>query len=168
MSELDPAVKNTKIYRNAIILAGSLTGLFSIIPFLNLLNIFFLFWFIAGGFFCIRQLQKNQIDLSLSETLLYSGLSGLLGGIIFSLTAIYSLISIPDEKFQSNLTRLARLMQSSEEDLAAILQAANLKKTFILSILIVAVLGIFAAACGGFIARLFRKKVQQTNDSNDE
>jgi len=155
--------KNNKLLRNTILLAGCLGGAFSIFPVINLLNLFFLFWFIAAGFFCVNQLQKKDFILNFPEAALYAGISGLISGTIFTIYSTISFLSISAEKFQHNIQKIAQLFKASDEEIGFFSDLSNARRTIIIAILIFSLLGVFASACGGLIARLIAKKAAPSN-----
>ena len=80
--------------RKSILLGGLLSGILSVIPLINLFNIFFMMWMAVGGLVSVYLLKKEKNVIQTSEAALVGAASGLTGGIIFVLFSTFMVMNI--------------------------------------------------------------------------
>ena len=87
----------------SVLLGGLASGIVSLIPVVNLLNLMLMMWMGVGGFLCVRRLAKENPTLSRGDAALTGGLSGMIGGAIFSSASFATITGISPERLENLL-----------------------------------------------------------------
>jgi hypothetical protein len=139
----------------SVLLGGGASGVLSIFPGLNLLNLFFMTWIVLGAGLTIYLLYKENRSLRKSDALLAGALSGLTGGGIFALLSFFTIVGITQEQLDQ-LVESAR----SVAPLLAAGQAATLAGPQFKTIMIIAIcVFLLAAIAAGALAALIARRV---------
>ena len=96
----------------SVLLGGGASGILSIFPGLNLLNLFFMTWIVLGAGLTIYLLYKENRSLRKGDALLAGALSGLTGGGVFALLGIFTIVGISQERLDQ-LVESARTLAPS-------------------------------------------------------
>ena len=152
-------MNNTKSTIKCILIGGIASGLISLIPIINFLNLFFMMLMGLGGALSVYLLIKENKNIKTSDALLTGLLSGFVGGFILGIFMYIVLSNITPEKIE-NIISTAKIFSSSiEDEMDMLFQNGNLK---IMARKIIAFLIFFSmisGAIGGFISKsLFQKK----------
>ncbi|MBN2346818.1 MAG: hypothetical protein JXO51_10560 [Candidatus Aminicenantes bacterium] len=137
----------------SILIGGGASGVLSIFPGLNLLNLFFMTWIVLGAGLTIHLLARENRRLRRGDALLAGALSGLTGGGIFALLAFVSIASLTQEKLERMLEAaraLAPFLAESQDVFAA---GGSFKAMMALAVAFFLLLAIAAGALAGLAAR---------------
>lgn len=147
-------IESRSTWKN-ILIGGTAAGIISIIPFLNILNLFFMMWMAFGGgltvYLLIRE-NKNK-EIKTSEALLTGALSGVWGCAIFGVFVYIALSGISPEKFARAASLLRIFFPDIEAEFTSLLQGSNLKVLFLIVFAIMMVFSIISGAVGGVISK---------------
>jgi len=139
--------------RKSILLGGLLSGILSVIPIINLFNIFFMIWMGVGSVVSIYLLKKDIPEIQTSDAALVGAASGLTGGIIFGLFSSIMVFNISEEKIERVLDRVGSLASLVEEDAMSLIQDTNFRMMFFGVIAIGFCFAIIAGLIGGLIGK---------------
>ena len=144
-------MRTPKNLGRSVLIGGLACGLISLIPVVNFLNLLLMMWMGLGGFITVYLLKKENPNLTSGDAALAGGLSGLLGGFVFSLTSALVVLNISGEKVERIISLVSILFP--QEETGEFFQGPQFR-ILILIILTAAVLvSILAGAAGGLIAR---------------
>lgn len=154
--------------RKSILLGGLLSGILSVIPIINLFNIFFMMWMGVGGLVSIYLLKKDTPEIQTSGAALIGAASGLIGGIIFVLFSSIMVFNISEEKIERVLERVGSLAALVEEDAMSLIQNTNFRMMFFGVIAIGFCFAIIAGLAGGLIGKsiFFNKENKKKEESS--
>ena len=147
----------------AVWTGGLLGGFVSLVPFVNLLNLFFMFWLAVAGGVGVRQLLRQNEGIRAGDSLVVGALCGLVGGACFSLVTGAFLFSLTPERMRQIVARSRWLNASFEQDFASFLQSGRFKLTLLVFLCLFVVLAIVAGAAGGAAARQIFRKSESAN-----
>jgi hypothetical protein len=139
----------------SVFLGGGAAGVLSIFPLVNLLNLFFMLWILFGSALTIYLLSKENRELSKGDALLAGALSGLVGGGIFALVSLLTILGITQEKLEALLEKARAMAPLLDADMSRTLQSGQFKVIMVLSICIFVFMAIAVGAGAGLIARKF-------------
>ncbi len=137
----------------SVLIGGVSSGILSIFPGLNLLNLFFMTWIVLGAGLTIHLLKRENPDLGRSDALLAGALSGLTGGGIFALLGFVSLIGMTQEKLDAMVESTRALAPFLAESSAASMTSGSFKAMMAVALGIFLLLAIAAGAIAGLAAR---------------
>jgi hypothetical protein len=146
-------MKNIWSARKSILLGGLLSGILSVIPIINLFNIFFMMWMGVGSLVSIYLLKRETPEIQTSEAALVGAASGLTGGIIFVLFSSIMVLNISEEKIERVLDRVGSLASLVEEDVMTLIQDTNFRMMFFGVIAIGFLFAIISGLVGGLIGK---------------
>jgi hypothetical protein len=154
--------------RKSILLGGLLSGILSVIPLINLFNIFFMMWMGVGGLVSIYLLKKNTSEIRTADAVLVGAASGLTGGIIFGLFSSIMVFNISEEKIERVLERVGSLTSLIENDAMALIQDTNFRMMFLGIIAIGFCFAIIAGLLGGLIGKsiFFGKETNKKDETS--
>ncbi len=139
--------------RKSILLGGLLSGILSVIPIINLFNIFFMLWMGVGGLISIYLLKKDTPAIQTADAALVGAASGLTGGIIFVLFSTIMVFNISEEKIENALAKVGSLASLVEEDILSLVQNTNFRMMFFGVIAIGFCFAIISGLTGGLIGK---------------
>jgi hypothetical protein len=137
----------------SVILGGGASGILSIFPGLNLLNLFFMLWIVLGAGLTVYLLSKENQELRKSDSLLAGALSGLTGGGIFAILSLVTIISINQEQLDQIVEKARSLAPFLRENAVATMASAQFKAIMAISVVLFVLASIFAGALAGLVAR---------------
>jgi hypothetical protein len=137
----------------SVFLGGGFSGILSIFPGLNLLNLFFMLWIALGAALTVYLLGKENQRIRKSDSLLAGALSGLIGGGIFAILSLVTIIGINQEQLDRMVERAQALAPFLRNDAAAMMAGNQFKTVMIISVVLFVLAAIFAGALAGLIAR---------------
>lgn len=141
----------------SVILGGGASGILSIFPGLNLLNLFFMLWIALGAGLTIYLLGKDNQPLRKSDSLLAGALSGLTGGGIFALVSLATIIGITQEQLDQMVERARSLAPFLRENEVSTMASAQFKTVMFIAVVLFVLASIIAGAVAGLIAgKIFR------------
>ena len=143
----------------SVLLGGGASGILSIFPGLNLLNLFFMTWIVLGAALTVYLLYRENPVLRRGDASLAGALSGLLGGGVFAIFGMASVAGITQEKLDrmvESARALAPFLAGSE---AASMTVGSFKAMMIVAICLFLLLAIAAGAVAGLVAKaVFRPR----------
>ncbi len=152
----------------SILIGGMAAGAISMVPFINLFNLFFMMWMGFGGGLSVylfrRDLHLQGITTPIA--LLTGALSGALGCSVLGVFVYATLSSISPEKFQRSIAMLRDIIPGIEEEYAVLFQDNNLTVLTLTVILIMMVISIISGALGGLIAKGFSSPSDDDEDDD--
>jgi hypothetical protein len=137
----------------SVLLGGGASGILSIFPGLNLLNLFFMTWIVLGAGLTIHLLYRANPSLRRGDALLAGALSGLTGGGIFALLGFVSIAGLTQEKLEQMIDSTRALAPFLAEGQAASWASGPFKTMMALAIGLFLLLAIAAGALAGLAAR---------------
>jgi hypothetical protein len=137
----------------SVLIGGVASGILSIFPGLNLLNLFFMTWIVLGAGLTIHLLKRQTPDLGRGDALLAGALSGLTGGGIFAVLGFMSLIGMTQEKLDAMVESTRALAPFLAESPAASMSSGSFKAMMAVAICMFLMLAIAAGAIAGLAAR---------------
>jgi hypothetical protein len=137
----------------SVLLGGGASGILSIFPGLNLLNLFFMTWIVLGAALTIHLLYKENRSLRRGDALLAGALSGLTGGGIFALLGFFTIAGITQERLDQLVESARSLAPSLTSGGAATLAGPQFKTIMIIAICVFLLAAIAAGALAALIAR---------------
>lgn len=147
--------KESKAQWKSILIGGTAAGIISIIPIINLLNLFLMMWMAFGGgltVYLLTRENKNK-EIKPSEALLIGALSGVWGCIIFGVFVYFAISRLSPEKFAKAASLLRTFFPDIEEEFVSLLQGSNLKILFLIIFAVMMIFSIIAGALGGVISK---------------
>jgi hypothetical protein len=147
----------------SVLLGGGASGILSIFPGLNLLNLFFMTWIVLGAGLTIHLLYRRNPALRRGDALLAGALSGLTGGGIFAALSFLTIASITQEKLDQMVEAARSIAPFLAEDQATLMAGGQLKTMMIMAICLFLLLAILAGAISGFAARRLLRPARSEN-----
>jgi hypothetical protein len=143
----------------SVLLGGGASGVLSIFPGLNLLNLFFMTWIVLGAGLTVYLLYKENLSLRKSDALLAGALSGLTGGGIFALLSFFTIVGITQEQLDHLVESARSIAPILDPGQAATLAGSQFKTIMIIAICAFLLAAIVAGALAALIARrVFRPR----------
>ena len=162
MSEPHPS--SLKSWGKSVLLGGSAAGILSIVPFVNLLNLFFMFWISAGAALTVYLLLRQNREIRLSDSMISGAMSGLIAGIIFAALTLVSFLQINQEKFAELVEKARALYPGMDPEAASVLESGHFKIILIIIVSVFVILSIVAGSLAGLIARyVFLRSTGKSN-----
>lgn len=148
----------------SILIGGTAAGVLSLIPFINLLNLFFMLWMGVGGAITVYLLQREYKQVKNPEALLTGALSGVWGCTVFGVFIYFAISRIPPERFVKAASMLRAFIPEVEEELTMMLQGDNLQVFTLIIIAVLMVFSIISGAVGGILSKHFSTQEQEENE----
>lgn len=144
-----------KIIWKNILIGGTAAGIVSIIPIINILNLFLMLWMGCGGALAVylTMRENNYRKPKTSEALLTGALSGVWGCTILGVFVYIALTRISPEKFAKAASLLQAFFPNIREEFAHLFQDNNLQSLFLMIFALLMVLSIISGAAGGIISK---------------
>lgn len=137
-----------------IFLGGAFCGIISLIPFINLFNIFFMFWMGVGGFLGVYLLKKENRTMKTSDAALIGALSGITGGLIFALATTLAVFNISEEKIERIMGMAEKISSLLNQELTSWLDNIDLRSAFLGIIMISLFFSVVSGTIGGLISKI--------------
>ncbi len=137
----------------SVLLGGGASGMLSIFPGLNLLNLFFMTWIVLGAGLTIHLLYRANPVLRRGDALLAGALSGLVGGGVFAFLGFLSIIGMTQEKLERMIDSARAVAPYLANEQAAAMAAGPFKAMMALAIGMFLLLAIVAGGLAGLAAR---------------
>ena len=150
-----PEVKSKPVQGlgKSVLIGGVCSGILSIFPGLNLLNLFFMTWIVLGAGLTVHLLRRENPDLGRGDALLAGALSGLTGGGIFAILGFTSIIGMTQEKLEAMIESTRSLAPFLAESSVASMTSGSFKAMMSVAIGIFLLFAIAAGAIAGLAAR---------------
>jgi len=151
----------------SILTGGAAAGVVSLIPVLNLLNLFLMMWMAAGGLLCAYLLLKANDYIAPSDAMVTGALSGAVGCTLFGVVTYGFIANISAEKLERILALVNTFSSSSTEDaqLMEWVRNGQLQGMFLFVMAVAFVFSLLSGALGGAVGRrLFLKKNEVTRN----
>lgn len=143
----------------SILVGGAAGGLASLVPIVNLLNLFFMMWPAVGGAITVFLLCRHNDELKPADALITGSLSGALAGLIFGVFVFAAVSNISMEKIEKVISLGQAFFPGIREEMESILQEDRLKALSMIVITFMMLLSVIVGALGGIVSRsLFNKK----------
>jgi H+/Cl- antiporter ClcA len=97
--------------------------------------------------------MKENKQIKTSDAVLTGALSGITGGVIFGLFAIFLLSKITPEKIDKMASFVRNFSTSLEEELTAFLQSSNFQFLLLMVVAILILFSIISGIIGGIITK---------------
>jgi H+/Cl- antiporter ClcA len=110
-------------------------------------------WMGVGGAISVYLLMKENKQIKTSDAVLTGALSGITGGVIFGLFAIFLLSKITPEKIDKMASFVRNFSTSLEEELTAFLQSSNFQFLLLMVVAILILFSIISGIIGGIITK---------------
>jgi len=146
-----------------VLLGGGASGILSIFPGLNLLNLFFMTWIVLGAGLTIHLLYRRNPTLRRMDAVLAGALSGLTGGGIFAGLSLFTIAAITQEKLDQMVESARAIAPFLAEDQAALMAGGQLKAMMVMAICLFLLLAILAGAISGLVARRLLRPARTEN-----
>jgi hypothetical protein len=139
----------------SIFIGGTAAGVISLIPIINILNLFFMAWMGAGGCLTVYLLKRESKshEIKTGEALLTGALSGVWGCTIMGVFLFIAVSRITPERVARAASLLRAFFPDIQEEVASMLQGSRLQVVFLLVFAVMMVLSIVSGAVGGLIAK---------------
>lgn len=137
----------------SVLLGGALGGLLSVIPVVNLLNLFFMLWVLVGVGVTVNRLTRRNGRLAAGDALLAGSLSGLVSGVVFAVAGLLMVLRLDPDRLAAALDRVRLLAPREAEEIMHLVQSGRLRPLLLLSLGLFVLLAIVA---GGLSALLWR------------
>lgn len=140
----------------SILIGGTAAGILSLIPIINLLNLFFMLWMALGGavtVYLLIQANKPARQIKAGDALLSGALSGVWGCILFGIFAYTTLSRIPPEKIERVASLARNFFPDMEEEIASLFQPDTLRTLALIVMALAMLFSIISGAVGGIISR---------------
>lgn len=137
----------------SVLIGGGASGILSIFPGLNLLNLFFMTWIVLGAGLTVHLLYRQNPSLGRGDALLAGALSGLAGGGVFSLVGIVTMIGMTQEKLDTMVESARALAPFLADGQAEAMASGPFKAMMVIAIGLFLLLAIVAGAIAGLAAR---------------
>lgn len=148
----------------SIWLGGAAGGIFSLIPLVNLLNLFF-FWLAMAGGITVYLLLKHNLRLKISESAIAGALSGLISGAIFSLFSLWIVFSITPEKIDQIVSQSRLFFRLSDTDYVQLLESPQFKIFAVIALSAFVLFAIIAGTVGGLLSRqIFQRREPESKE----
>ncbi len=134
----------------SVFIGGGLAGVLSIFPVLNLLNLFFMLWIVVGSVLTVHLLCKENRPLRKGDAILAGALSGLLGGGMFAVFSLITIMGINQEKLDALLERARAMAPLLASDMNQTLQGGQFRVIMVLTICLFVLLAIVAGTIAGW------------------
>ena len=142
-----------KHFVRSVLIGGFACGLVSLIPIVNFLNLLLMLWMGVGGFIAVHLLKKDNPELGTGNAALAGGLSGLLGGIIFSTASAWLASGISAERVEKIISLISILFPGSGEETEEFFSEPRFG-TLLFTVLAAAVaVSVLTGIIGGLIAK---------------
>lgn len=148
----------------SIFLGGGAAGILSIFPVVNLLNLFFMLWIVAGSALTIFLLSKQNPLLGKGDALLAGALSGLVGSGLFAFVSFLTILGITQEKLEALLEKAKAISPLLDANMTRTLQSGQFKVIMMLSVCLFVFMSIAAGALAGLIARKFFFRLEESTN----
>jgi hypothetical protein len=153
-----------KSWGKSVLVGGSAAGILSILPFVNLLNLFFMFWIVAGATLTVHLLLRQNREIRISDSVISGAMSGLIAGIIFAALTLISFLQINQEKFAELVEKARTLYPGMDPEAASLLQSGHFKIILVIIVSVFVILSIAAGSIAGMIARfVFLRSTGKSN-----
>lgn len=142
------------VWKN-IFIGGTAAGVISLIPIINIVNLFFMAWMGIGGCLTVYLLKRENKshEIKTGEALLTGALSGVWGCTIMGFFLYIALSRITPERFTRAASLLRAFFPDIQEEIASLLQGSRLQVLFLFVFAVMMVLSIVSGAIGGLIAK---------------
>jgi hypothetical protein len=137
----------------SVLLGGGASGILSIFPGLNLLNLFFMAWIVLGAGLTVYLLYRENLSLRRGDALLAGALSGLTGGGVFALLSFFTIVGISQEQLDQLVESARTVAPFLAPGQAAILAGPQFKTIMIIAICVFLLAAIVAGALAALVAR---------------
>jgi len=137
----------------SVLLGGGASGILSIFPGLNLLNLFFMTWIVLGAGLTVHLLYRTNPVLRRGDALLAGALSGLVGGGFFAFLGFLSIIGMDQEKLERMIDSARAIAPYLASEQTAAMAAGPFKAMMALAIGMFLLLAIVAGGLAGLAAR---------------
>lgn len=137
----------------SVLIGGGASGVLSVFPGLNLLNLFFMTWIVLGAGLTIHLLYRRNSSLGRGDALLAGALSGLLGGGVFALLGIATIVGMTQEKLDAMVESARALAPFLAEDGVESMTSGPFKAMMAVAVGLFLLLAIAAGAIAGLAAR---------------
>lgn len=146
-------------FGKSVLLGGGASGVLSIFPGLNLLNLFFMTWIVLGAGLTVFLLYRENSSLRKSDALLAGALSGLTGGGVFALLSFFTIVGITQEQLDQLVGSARSLAPFLAPGQAATIAGPQFKTIMIIAICVFLLTAIVAGALAALVARrVFRPR----------
>jgi len=137
----------------SVLIGGGASGILSIFPGVNLLNLFFMAWIVLGAGLTIHWLYKQNPALRRGDALLAGALSGLTGGGIFALLGLVSIAGLTQEKLDRMVEATRAIAPFLADSPGAAMASGQFKTLMVIAICLFLLAAIAAGAIAGLAAR---------------
>jgi len=137
----------------SVLLGGGASGVLSIFPGLNLLNLFFMTWIVLGAALTIHLLYRENPSLRRGDALLAGALSGLTAGGIFAVLSLFAIVGISQERLEQMVESARSIAPFLADGQAATLASGQFKTIMVIAICVFVLTAIAAGALAALIAR---------------
>jgi hypothetical protein len=134
-------------------IGGGVSGILSVFPGLNLLNLFFMLWIALGAGLTIYLLGKENRELRRIDSLLAGALSGLTGGGIFAILSLVNIVGINQEQLDLMIEKARSLAPFLQDESISTMASAQFKTIMIIGVVFFVLASIIAGGIAGLIAR---------------
>jgi hypothetical protein len=137
----------------SVLIGGGASGLLSIFPGLNLLNLFFMTWIVLGAGLTIHLLYRANPALSRGDALLAGALSGLTGGGVFAVLGLATIVGMTQEKLDAMVESARAMAPFLADGQAEAMASGPFKAMMAVAIGLFLMFAIAAGAIAGLAAR---------------
>lgn len=149
----------------SILVGGTAAGLVSLVPIVNLLNLFFMLWMAVGGSVTVYVLSRDNKEISISDSLLTGALSGFWGCLIFGTFIFTALSRLSPEKIERAASLIRAFFPEMADDMTRLFQDENLISLTFTVIGLLMLFSLVMGAVGGLITRsLIADKKEEEHD----
>ena len=149
----EPNSKPIEGLGKSVLIGGGISGILSIFPGLNLLNLFFMAWIILGAGLTIHWLYKQNPALRKGDALLAGALSGLTGGGIFAFLGFVSIAGLTQDKLDRMVESTRAIAPFLADGPEAAMASGQFKTIMVIGICLFLLAAIVAGAIAGLAAR---------------
>lgn len=122
-------------------------------------------WIALGAGLTIYLLGKKNRQLRKSDSLLAGALSGLIGGGVFAILSLVTIIGVTQEQLDLMVERARSLAPFLRDDAVSTMASNQFKTIMIISVVLFVLASIFAGAIAGLVARkIFHPPSGSTNE----
>ena len=137
----------------SVLIGGGASGILSIFPGLNLLNLFFMTWIVLGAGLTIYLLCRENPALKRGDAVLAGSLSGLVGGGVFAILGIAAIVGMTQEKLDTMVESAQALAPFLADGQSLAMDSGQFKAMMAVAIGLFLMLAIAAGAVAGLVAR---------------
>jgi hypothetical protein len=137
----------------SVLIGGGASGILSIFPGLNLLNLFFMTWIVLGAGLTIHLLYRHNPVLKRGDAVLAGALSGLVGGGVFAVLGMVSILRLSQDKLDTMVESARALAPFLADGQMESLASGPFKAMMAVASGLFLLLAIAAGALAGLIAR---------------